>query len=48
VEIGIENVMLENFWNCHFLFSYVFFLIVRNLKARRPKNVDVFFDLTKL
>jgi hypothetical protein len=25
-----------------------FFLIVRNLKARRAKNVDVFFDLTKL
>jgi hypothetical protein len=25
-----------------------FFLIVRNLKARRAKNVDVFFDLKKL
>jgi hypothetical protein len=31
VGIGIEKVMLGNFWNCHFLFSYVY---VNSLKVQ--------------
>jgi hypothetical protein len=47
VGIGTENVMLGNFWNCHFLFSNVyvfFFLIVRNLKARRVKIKHYYYN----
>jgi hypothetical protein len=40
-EYEFKKVMLGSFWNCHFLFSYVYvniyFFIVRNLKAPRAK-----------